>query len=169
MHVRTSSSITISSRVEWPKITHQQGWGSKWVNPSSPTPPCWVNIRLDHILWWAKQYDLFGEYVPCWIHVQAHRNRQTFNLSRGRWHQMVMSILTNATWHDTYEFGLIYYGTCESLAAPPPPKNIKINGTSDLQPGHQDLCPINTQTTRIWDRLCTADTWLIWTAAYKLE
>ena len=75
--------------------------------------------------------------------------------------------MINATWHDTYRFGLMYYGPYESLAAPPP-QNTKINGTSGLRPGHQDLCPINAKTTRIWNELCNAATWLIQTIAYKL-
>ena len=49
----------------------------------------------------------------------------------------------------THMIGCYYaYRTHESLAAPPLP-NTKINGTDDLQPGCQDLCPIIAQTQRI--------------------
>ena len=56
----------------------------------------------------------------------------------------------------------IHYGTYESLAASPP-QNTKINGMDGLWPGCQDLHPINAQTTRIWDKLRNAATWLIQT------
>ena len=68
-----------------------------------------------------------------------------------------MTIMINATWHDTYKFELVHHGTHESL------------GESDSQPRCQDLCPIIAQTTRIWDKLHNAAAWLIQTTVYKLD
>ena len=62
---------------------------------------------------------------------------------------MVMSIMINATWHDTYGFGLIYYGTCESLAAPPP----EIQRLVVRAAYNQDAKTYAPQTTRIWGQI----------------
>ena len=127
------------------------------MNPSSPTLLCWINVRLEHILWWAEQHDLFGEYVPCWIHVQAHRNRQTLTSqdvdSIKRWcpSWLMPPDMTHMN------LILIHYGIHESP------------GDSDSWPRHQDLCPINTQTTRVWSNLHNAATWLIRALAYRFE
>ena len=54
-------------------------------------------------------------------------------------------------------FDSIYYGTCESL------------GDVNSPTGHQDLCPINAQITRIWAKLCNAATWLIRTKSTLIQ
>ena len=56
----------------------------------------------------------------------------------------------NATWHDTYGFDFNILLHTWISGSTPPPQNTKINEMDDLRPGCQDLCPIITQTTRIW-------------------
>ena len=102
--LKFSAHITISLCVEWPKISHQQGWRSKWVNPSSPTQPCWVKIRLDHILWWAEQHDLIWNMYHAELmckHTETGKHSTSWEIDGIRWW---CPSWFNVTWHDTYDW-----------------------------------------------------------------
>ena len=104
MHVGIFSSNHYKSIV-WGllKIQHQQDWRSKWVNPSSPTPPCWVSRGQDHIMWWAKQHNLIGNMWHAWLMYKYMRTGEHLIFEKIDGTRIWYPSLFNVTWHDTYE------------------------------------------------------------------
>ena len=149
MHVGIFSSNHYKSIV-WGllKIQHQLGWRSKWVNSSSPTPPCWVSRGKGHILWWAKQHDLIGNMWHAWLMYKYMRTGEHLIFGKIDGIRIWYPSLFNITWHDTYKlFGKHAYGTYEFLAAPPRICILMVQMTYN-----QDIkiyAPLSHQTQRI--------------------
>ena len=122
--------------------------------------PALHHCHIELTLGWSLHYDepnnmtLIWEYAPCLISRASTTKQANINPSKGKKTLKWCSIQIMPPDMAQYGFDSTYYGTCESP------------GDSNSQPGCQDLCPINAQTTRIWAKLRNAATWLTQTKAH---
>ena len=99
------AQITIS-----PHVWSGQRFHTNKAKEANGWIPALQHYHVELTLGWIIFYDELNKTTylgnMCYVEFVCKHTEtgQTFNLSRGRWHQMVMSIMINATWHDTYGF-----------------------------------------------------------------
>ena len=64
--------------LEWPKVKHSNKAREAYEQtPALQQYQVELAVGLDQVLWRTEQHDFIMKYVPCWMHAQVHRNRQT--------------------------------------------------------------------------------------------
>ena len=97
--------------LEWPMVKHSNKAGGAYERTLVLQHyQVELTIRLDQVLWRTEQHNFIVEYVPCWIHVQVHRNRQTMISQEidgiKRWWPSwtMLPDMTHINWNNTLRF-----------------------------------------------------------------